>query len=56
MAYNSFIKPLYSTYFPYDYYDERVRRWEDLQCIMQSGMEDPKFDEVCGNSLTLGGE
>ena len=55
IAYNSFVKPLYTTFCPYDYNDDRFRAWEELEITMQTAMKDPQFEIVCGFSRELEG-
>lgn len=53
IACNAFIKPIYTTFCPYDYSDERFRAWEELEGTMQTAMEDPSFEAICEEGPTL---
>ncbi len=53
IAKNSFVTPLYSTYCPYDFEDERFTRWWDLEGVMLSAEEDPQFSYLCGPQRNL---
>lgn len=52
MAYTSFIAPLYPTFST----DETFSDFEELQILMESGLNGPEFEQLCGKTLTLGGE
>ena len=51
MAYNSFIAPLYPVYIN----DSNYPQFEYLQYIMISALQGPEFEQLCGQSLELGG-
>lgn len=51
MAYNSFIAPLYPTLID----ESEFTKYEELQYIMLTALEDPQFEIVCGKESSLGG-
>jgi len=52
VAYNSFIAPLYPTFVN----ENEFTKYEKLQYLMITAMEDPQFEMICGENRTLGGE
>jgi len=52
VAYNSFVAPLYPTFVD----ENEFKKYEDLQLLMISALESPEFEQICGESRTLGGE
>lgn len=52
IAYNSFIAPLYPTFVD----ENDFTKYEELQYLMITALEDPQFEIICGESRTLGGE